>query len=414
MIPQAAVVSWAFAALLLIGAIRDCTNPESRRYRRAYPITLQVLEVGVVAGLGYLISAGRSALVPAALAVFGILWVLWVQANAKLRRGWDFFFSYKSENANEVRRIAERLMASGFRVWFAEYEVLLRTYDEFQRLIKQGVKGSSFGVLFTTETYAGSRHCAMEVEWLKARFARRPRHLIEVSLQEPNDARRSMNLPPDSARIVASLSPRASDRSGEDVRLVAELVRLAGLGAGAAPALPPCLGSAARFRARCAPVSFETVGFERTEWKTHAADGTDIASFVCRRSPVPFSFNVRFHWAPESAPGVGLTIRGDPLDDRTLYGELRQYATWWLGRMRRRGVFLKERGLHLFWLDGRTQLALTHSALSVRMRKYSVIVSALPQPLQILFTFGVTGGVRDFCQLAPLMDQIVESVALED
>jgi hypothetical protein len=49
------------------------------------------------------------------------------------------FISYKSEDANLVRAVAERLMACGNEIWFAEYRVLPENYEEFDMLIDEGL-----------------------------------------------------------------------------------------------------------------------------------------------------------------------------------------------------------------------------------------------------------------------------------
>jgi tetratricopeptide (TPR) repeat protein len=100
---------------------------------------------------------------------------------------WDCFLSYKSDDANVVRRVAERLIAGGFRVWFAEYEVMLQNYDAFAEAIRKGTENSAFGLFFTSQKYAASEWCKQEVDWLRQRLARTPEHLIEIRL-EPNNA----------------------------------------------------------------------------------------------------------------------------------------------------------------------------------------------------------------------------------
>lgn len=329
------------------------------------------------------------------------------------RRRWDFFLSYKSENANEVRRIAERLMAAGYQVWFAEYEVLLRSYDQFQPRIYRGTQNCSFALLFTTNSYSRSKHCCDEVKWLKQHFTNEPGRIIEVSLEEPNDARNALGLSAQSPRLSARLPARITQERGEDSDLLSRLETLTGMVLNRGAALKPAGGGDPRFRARCAPISFETIGFVLKEWKTHRADDTDIAFFQGQPGPVRFGFNVYFHYSPQKAPGLAFTVGGDPLDDRKLYTELRTYASWFMKAVRMLGVLLKERGLHLIWRDGRTQIALTHSFLWVRMRKYSVILGELPQPIQIIFTFAVTGDFDDFCRFVPFMDRVIDSIQIE-
>lgn len=74
-----------------------------------------------------------------------------------------FFISYKSENAGLARTVAESLKAHGVQVWFAEYEVLLGNYDDFQTAIDCGIDASKYALLFTTNQWAESRWCQVEI-----------------------------------------------------------------------------------------------------------------------------------------------------------------------------------------------------------------------------------------------------------
>lgn len=333
--------------------------------------------------------------------------------SAWRRRKWDFFLSYKSENANEIRRVAERLVAAGYRVWFAEYEIHLLTYEDFKARIKKGIENCSFGILFTTHHYFESEHCRDEVLWLQQRFKQDPRRIIEVSIEEPNDKDREtrcdLGISPESPRLTADLSLKASQQHGDD-DLLSRLTSLTGFDLMRGSAAPSCGSGSPRFGVRCAPISFDPSGFVLDQWKTHFLDGTDIVSFKGQPSPVRYSFNVYFHYDPQKVAGQCFTRGGNEVNERKLHEELRGYASWFMRGM----LFLRERGLHTIWVDGRFQFALTHSFLWVHMRKYSVILTQLPRPIQIIFTFGVTGSFEDFCRYAPLMERLVQSVRVQD
>lgn len=76
------------------------------------------------------------------------------------------FISYKSQNANIVRRIVDNLIANGFNVWFAEYEVNASNYEEFSRLIDsqitEAIGNSTHAILFTNNLWGNSRYCQHE------------------------------------------------------------------------------------------------------------------------------------------------------------------------------------------------------------------------------------------------------------
>jgi hypothetical protein len=61
-------------------------------------------------------------------------------------------------------------------------------------------------------------------------------------------------------------------------------------------------------------------------------------------------------------------------------------------------------------------VALTHRIRDYWMRKYSVILDDhhLPRGIEVVLTFGLRGSFAFFCQLAPLMDRVIESIGLTD
>lgn len=75
----------------------------------------------------------------------------------------DIFISYKSEDAGLARTVAEALKALGVKIWFAEYEVLLDNYDEFQNAIDSGIDACQYALLFTSNPWAESRWCQVEI-----------------------------------------------------------------------------------------------------------------------------------------------------------------------------------------------------------------------------------------------------------
>jgi hypothetical protein len=60
------------------------------------------------------------------------------------RGRYDVFLSYKSEDVRLVRHVAEALLANQYAVWFAEYQVLLRSYDRFQEAIDDAIPNARF------------------------------------------------------------------------------------------------------------------------------------------------------------------------------------------------------------------------------------------------------------------------------
>lgn len=97
-----------------------------------------------------------------------------------MAEAYDLFMSYKSSDASAVRAVAEKLIAKGMRVWFAEYQVLLENYTKFQEAIDAGIDASRYGILFTNNQWADSKYCRLEYERLRQRLG--PSHILEVKL----------------------------------------------------------------------------------------------------------------------------------------------------------------------------------------------------------------------------------------
>ena len=78
------------------------------------------------------------------------------------------FLSYKSEDANTVRAVAEYLIAAGVSIWFNEFKVLLDIYDDFDRNVydrlDEAVSTCTHAVVFTNNRWAGSDYCRKEMD----------------------------------------------------------------------------------------------------------------------------------------------------------------------------------------------------------------------------------------------------------
>src|ERR1041385_7580852 len=82
-------------------------------------------------------------------------------------KAYDFFISYKSENIEVVRPIAELLIANHFKVWFLEYNldnnIYLGTDEVLREAMFAAISKSKFGICFTNEAYFSSARCRIEL-----------------------------------------------------------------------------------------------------------------------------------------------------------------------------------------------------------------------------------------------------------
>jgi hypothetical protein len=218
-----------------------------------------------------------------------------------------------------------------------------------------------------------------------------------------------LGLSDESPRLVANLSRHAGGDRATLEDLIHQLERLTGLVMRSRVVSPEITGDGPLVRAHCAPIVLRHEHF-RLERRSTYSDGTDVLSFVYTGGRERCSFNVYFHPRPQYAPGRLIRFDDLPDDDRRVYRQMRQYASLFMKMI----VIFRERGLHLIWVDDLTQLGLTHYFLWFQMRKYSIIVTQLPDPMQVIVSFCVSGTLEDFCSLAPLMDSVVESIRAQE
>src|ERR1051325_511099 len=102
-------------------------------------------------------------------------------------KAYDFFISFKSENVEAVRAVAELLIANHLKVWFSEYSLDSNTYlgtEEMMRdAILAGISKTKYGICFTNEAYFSSAACRMELN----RFLEclDTDHILQISVPLP-------------------------------------------------------------------------------------------------------------------------------------------------------------------------------------------------------------------------------------
>src|SRR4051794_37121919 len=78
------------------------------------------------------------------------------RAAFALRPSFDVFLSYKAEEVNLVRQVADGLIACGYCPWLDEYLILLAERGRFEEAIRVGVENSRWGLLFMSHRYRQS------------------------------------------------------------------------------------------------------------------------------------------------------------------------------------------------------------------------------------------------------------------
>jgi len=337
---------------------------------------------------------------------------------------YDIFISYKSHDVQIARLLADQLIASGKRVWFAEYQILVRRYSKFQAAIDAGIRRSRYGLAITNDRYAGSEYCQREMKQLLERcgFER----VLEVRIPAEEDTRKLfpslVNSPSHTGDRANEILEFINSQTGwtiDPIDLSDETL---------APQLSEAVCMDWAYHLNGAGWTAVKPGVQRiadwtwSEWRenfgrigleTSIRSGRTPMDFEgpeLRNNDATFPFFMNLHAGPEFSPQAKRN-RPNP-DDREMYRELMTYLSRHLQRLR----FARLHGLHLFFHSGFSQFAVTYRWKGYWTRKYSVI---LPHPkahvpAEFVFTFGFNGPFEEYCRRVHKMDRLVASLQWED
>jgi hypothetical protein len=315
----------------------------------------------------------------------------------------DIFISYKSEDAALARRIADELTAAGWRVWFAEQQVLLAWRWLFALAIVSGIRDARFGLAITNNRWAASRHCAFEMRMLLWMLG--PRRVLEVCAPpEPGPHRQFPKL---------SKSHRLESDNPSAMLKFVKAATLAPYPVHESPRLP---GAGARHRTDVCgrPASLSTEG-----WSAHGVGGLPTWKYEALPEGQLF---VNFEWGVETSREGQRVAQG--LDDRRMYDALLKWAPKHVGRVR-----AKVRGVHLLFHSGLSQMGMTYWVREQTVvgpmgpgrvggywtRKLSLILPnrTTGAMAEFLFTFGFRGPFGEYCRYAHIMDAFALSLDWE-
>jgi hypothetical protein len=355
-------------------------------------------------------------------------------------KDYDFFFSYKSETIEVVRPLAELLIASQYKVWFSEYSldfnVYLSTEEAWRRAALAGISKSKFAICFTNEAYFSSEWCRAELNSIIDCLD--SDHILQIPLPMP-----------------ASYAQVSLSRA--EVEQITQLKeKLKSVPCIPYESVPAALRQIERLTKLELDVSFHELGTTTASQRTHFSYNDNDFSLdfsgwrVLRRStffntngdlPGP-SFEREFKEGRISGhilvgpqdKHTTRTLSPDHISrkttpDRLYYRKAAEFAQvvthgLWnraFGNLRHQGIY----GLHLLFLLGRSQMAMTtfsrtnETVLFGRgetfTRVYSVVVPEITDDpdTEVAFFFSFQGSFPAFCQCARHMDQLVLSLQRE-
>lgn len=320
---------------------------------------------------------------------------------------YDVFISYKSEDVVLARRIADGLLAAGWRVWFAEYQVLLQRRERFQVAILRGIFSSRFGLALTNNLWAQSEHCDLEIRALLKALS--PGEILELRVP-------SEELP---HRHNPELAGSPFLESGDVAKILSFVQTATGLRAPAAPPIAtPTSGRRYEANAGGRPCSLLVEGWTLHE-SGRASDGSLNGQTFRYDGAEEGKLFVNVYSGPEKTR-EGQRIN-QTIDDRQMFDALIEWAPTHVNR-----VEAKVRGVHLLFHTGLSQMALTYwvreravdgPAGRVRVggywaRKVSIIIPnrATGETAEFVFTFAFRGAFAEYCRYALVMDAFALSV----
>lgn len=344
---------------------------------------------------------------------------------------YDVFISYRTFDSSLVRAVSEKLISIGLKLWFAEYNILLRKQDEFRTLISEGLSKSKWAILFTSKEWVESEHCRFEVEKILSNKTIPLNRIIEIRMSEDQEI--TSCYPKIKAVSTFNLSEHFNSRN--DFLSITNLI---------VDFILEIILKKTIFKS---PLNIpqETnhyvsnmfnYSLDLTNWKILQKGDKQMSNFDIS-GPIIIQKKDNFDIVGNLLIGLAKTDRGkkSPIVQRIDYDTLRRALRytidyehpeqqglsdreafkngymWFLDRYDRR-LRSKIIGLHLFYFYEYANFAVSYWRKDKWIRKYSLVLIDPKTKLSIefLFTFGLKGSFEKFCEFTPLMETVVQSL----
>jgi len=340
------------------------------------------------------------------------LWSIHVaKPHDSLQVGKHIFISYPSSKVTSSRALADHLLSLGYPVWFNEYYILGKQYDQFEGQIQTGLKNAGKALLVTTDKYWNSKYCLQEFDYLRNNLY--PTQIIEVkyppSLNHQNQtAWPSRYFVRTDYKNVQDFIDKTWHISGNDPW--------------------PTTGPVSTFKPDWigfkpfADVSFNFGGWEETgvyETPLQESNVLPQRSFIHRIGPLCF----KMHLAINPSNGLLNSFhQTDDINDRKVFRQNLENVHAYFDMISEYGTSSKLLGNHLYFIDGMNHFAFTYwlsrpdaGIIGIVLRKYVLTFSSqnYGRDLEIVFTCGIDGirqySLRDFVAFTPVFDSVILS-----
>lgn len=303
----------------------------------------------------------------------------------------DAFISYKSKNADTARFIADLLIASGKKVWFAEYQVLLTDRDRFQEAIDKGIRKCKYGIALTNDDYADSEYCGREMKQLLEFCG--TNNIMEIMIpSEPKTHQKYEQLENASAYIFTG-------NADETINFISQIT-----GWKIAPRIEvyrkhredifegDCLGEA---------YTIDVTGWELIDKSFHGGG----PCYVHKVEGRDIFWNLQF--GEDYSPRVYEARRRlNQQNERAIYNEICDYANHYFRDLK---TGYRIVGVHLLYIEGISHFAVTYYDGKYWKRRYSIMLvhSKTYNAAEFVFTFQFSGPFKQYCRYVELMDDLV-------
>jgi hypothetical protein len=390
------VIASSSMALFIVKTLTNNPNPMSHIIQ----VTMNIAG-GVHGSLGALVSSGF---------IVGVVFAMFVRGKSvHIRDQYDLFISYKSINVVLARQIAEQMIHSGIKVWFAEYEILTKkhleilhaTDEERNAIITQaiddGINKSKYGLALTNNCYASSQYCQHEIKQLL--LACGSEHIVEIMIPKEHKTHELFK------ELTASKSMIYNGNINDILKFAAVNIshKIKPIPQNINQSSGSCL-----YKGECRgrTYSIDTTGWDYDDSKmapffTPAQRGSDLIRKV---EEGILKMNM-FHGEEINPQLLESHLRQDTDDDRDAYNLLISYA-----EKHMEDLNAVPRGVHLFFHGGHSQICLTYQLPQMWMRKYSIILTDDMSDFasEFVFTFIALGmDFSSFCRNAHLFDKLV-------
>ena len=323
----------------------------------------------------------------------------------------NIFISYKSQNVNFVRRVAECLLAGNINVWFAEYNIFIDNYDEFKKEIIKGINKATHALVFSSDSWANSPHCCFEMETILDRLGLD--QVIELPLEEGELTHQKFS------RLENAPQVDCAGSFHDTMEQIFFCLELAPALFADALANDPCLAEPSffdkldyEFDVKC----FREYDTEEEGYSLpHPANMAQLRGTINGHT-VKLLVDITLH---ESAAGAAFPKPEKyERDDKALYISSMDFARKW-----KKKYNIEIKGLHLFHCESLGQMAITYYVRPERSdtikwerryilrmvnREYSEV-----DEVGLVFSTDLSGShneqLASFCSLCHVFDEIVNS-----